>query len=229
MALKKRIVLTIFIVLFVVTATGLVSYYLLPPIYEASTQILISKKELGEGKINTQDIQTDLQLIDTYSEIIKSPVILSQVIENLNLKTTPDLLTKDIKVTSKQNSQILTVVVEDRELQKAVVIANMTAEVFQKDIKVLMNVDNVTVLSSAINKPYIKPVSPNLPLNLIIAIAVGFMIAVGITFLIEFVDNTVKTEQQIQELVGVSILGLVSPITQPKKSKLKSKASRKRR
>lgn len=228
-AFKKRIVLNISLVILIVTATGLVSHYLLPRIYEASTQILISKKESGQSQINSQDIQTNLQLIDTYSEIIKSPVILSQVIENLNLQTTPDLLAKKIVVTSKQNSQILSVVVEDRELSKAVVIANMIAEVFQNDVKALMNVDNVTILSPAINQSYIKPISPNLPLNLVIATAIGLIIGVGLTFTIEYFDSTVKTEQEIHDLIGISILGLVSPITLKKTKNSKRKEVGKKR
>lgn len=212
-AFKKRLLLNIGIFIFVVLVTGLVSYFLLPPNFQASTQILVNKKESGAEQLNSQDIQTNLQLINTYSVIIKSPVILSQVIENLNLETTPDLLTKNISVTSEQNSQIVNVTVKDRELKKAALIANMTAEVFQKEISELMNVDNVTIVSPAIDKSYIKPISPNIPLNIIIAAVIGLMMGVGVTFLMEFFDTTVKTEEDIQELVGFSILGFVSPAT----------------
>ncbi|GEN83252.1 capsular polysaccharide biosynthesis protein [Sporosarcina luteola] len=215
-AFKKRLLLNIGIFLFVVSATGLVSYFLLPPNYQSSTQILVNKKESGDEQLNSQDIQTNLQLINTYRVIIKSPVILSQVIEKLNLQTTPDLLTKKISVTSEQNSQVVNVTVKDRELKRAAEIANMTADVFQKEISELMNVDNVTILSPAINKSYIKPITPNTPLNIIIAAVVGLMIGVGITFLIEFFDTTVKTEEDIQELVGFSILGFVSPASAKK-------------
>lgn len=215
-AFKKRLLLNIGIFLFVVSATGLVSYFLLPPNYQSSTQILVNKKESGDEQLNSQDIQTNLQLINTYRVIIKSPVILSQVIEKLNLQTTPDLLTKKISVTSEQNSQVVNVTVKDRELKKAAEIANMTADVFQKEISELMKVDNVTILSPAINKSYIKPITPNIPLNIIIAAVVGLMIGVGVTFLIEFFDTTVKTEEDIQELVGFSILGFVSPASAKK-------------
>src|SRR5699024_6546645 len=144
--------------------------------------------------LNTQDIQTNLQLINTYSDIIKSPLILNEVIDILNLQTTPDLLAEKMTVSDKQNSQVVNVFVEDRELKKAVMIANTTAEVFQKEISDLMNVNNVTILSPAIDKAYIKPISPNIPLNLIIAAVLGLMTGAGITFLIELLDSTVKTE-----------------------------------
>ncbi|MFD1205221.1 YveK family protein [Sporosarcina contaminans] len=218
-AVKKRLVLNSFIFVLIVSATGVVSYFFLPPIYKASTQILINTKESTGEQLNPQDIQTNLQLINTYSVIMKSPVILSQVIDNLRLQTTPDLLAKKISVTSEQNSQVVNVVVEDRDLKKAAAIANMTAEVFQSDISVLMNVDNVTILSPAIDKTYIKPVFPNIPLNIVIAAVLGLIIGIGMTFFLEFFDTTVKTEQDIRELIGIPILGFVSPATKNEKRK----------
>ncbi|MBB4824904.1 capsular polysaccharide biosynthesis protein [Sporosarcina luteola] len=210
-AIKKRFLLNLSILFFVVATTGLVSYFLLPPLYEASTQILINKKEAGGEQISSQDIQTNLQLINTYNVIIKSPFILTQVIDNLHLSTTTDLLTEQIAVTSEQNSQVLNITVEDRELKNSVAIANMTADVFQREISELMNVNNVTILSPAIEKKDKDPIFPNIPLNLLIAIIVGILIGGGITFLMELLDTTVKTEQEIQEIAGFPILGFVSP------------------
>lgn len=220
-AIKKRLALIISVFLIVVTVITLISYFYWPPTYEASTQILINQKAFEKEQLNTQDIQTNLQLINTYNVIIKSPVILSEVITNLNLDTTPDLLTNKISLISEQNSQVVNVIVEDQELKKAVEIANMTAKVFQEEISVLMNVDNVTILSPALDKEYIKPISPNIPLNVVIAAVIGLMIGVGITFLVEYFDTTVKTEMDIQELVGIPVLGLISPITQKTSKKLK--------
>ncbi|WP_336823673.1 Wzz/FepE/Etk N-terminal domain-containing protein [Sporosarcina sp. USHLN248] len=218
-AVRKRLVLNSFLFVFFVSATGVVSYFFLPPIYKASTQMLINTKEYRGEQLNAQDIQTNLQLINTYSVIMKSPVILSQVIDNLHLQTTPDLLAKKIAVTSEQNSQVVNIVVEDRELKNAAAIANMTAEVFQNEISVLMNVDNVTILSPAIDQTYIKPVFPNTPLNIVIAAVLGLMIGIGMTFLLELFDTTVKTEQDIRELIGIPILGFVSPATKHEKKK----------
>ncbi|MDF2065066.1 Wzz/FepE/Etk N-terminal domain-containing protein [Bacillus sp. Cr_A10] len=212
--IKKRILIVICIFILIVTTTVLLSIFLLTPKFEASTQILINQKEFEEERLNTQDIQTNLQLINTYNVIIKSPVILTKVIEELALKTSTDLLTEKISVTSEQNSQVVNIIVEDKELQKAVEIANKTAEVFQEEIKILMNVDNVIILSPAKNKKDMKPVSPNLPINIAISSLIGLIVGIGIVFLLEYIDTTVKTEEDIRELIGVPILGLVSPISQ---------------
>lgn len=225
--MKKRFLLIVSILIIVVSLTGLASYFLLTPNYQVSTQILINQRDYGDVRINTQDIQTNLQLINTYNVIIKSPVILAFVINRLNLNTTTDLLTKKVSVTNEQNSQVINITVRDEDLQKAVQIANTTAEVFQEKIKPLMSVDNVIILSPAMNKKDIKPITPNIPLNLVIAAIIGLMIGIGIAFLIEYLDTTIKTEEDIQQIIGIPLLGLISPISQ--KASKKKKRQRKKR
>lgn len=211
--IKKRIVLIITILVLAMTIAGAVSYYYLTPIFQVSTQILINQKQLDQDQFSSLDIDTNLQLINTYNVIIKSPIILTKVIDNLNLKTTPVLLNEQITVNSEQNSQVVIVSVQDPDFQKAVDIANMTAKVFQEEVKTLMNVDNVNILSLAVNTKDISPVKPNPILNIGIAAIIGLMIGIGITFLLEYLDTTVKTEQDVGEILGLPVLGLVSPIS----------------
>lgn len=211
--LKKRAILILLTMLLAVTVAGVVSFVFLTPIYQASTQILVNQQKVEQNQFNTQDIQANLQLINTYNVIIKSPAILSKVIENLDLDTTPAALNTKITVNSAQNSQVVNVSVQDPEPYMAVDIANTTAEVFQEEIQKLMNVDNVNILSPAVLSENPSPVKPDPYLNMGIAAVVGLMLGVGIAFLLEYLDTTVKTEQDIEEILDLPILGLVSPIT----------------
>lgn len=212
--LKKRIVLIISTVIIAMGIAAVVSYFFLTPIYQASTQILVNQQKYEQNQFNTQEIQTNLQLINTYNVIITSPAILSKVIENLDLDSTPAQLKNQITVNSAQNSQVVNVTVQDPEAFRAVDIANTTAEVFQDEIKHLMNVDNVNILSPAINIDNPTPVKPQKLLNIAIAAVVGLMIGVGIAFLLEYLDTTVKTEQDIEDLLGLPILGIVSKLSE---------------
>ncbi|WP_432363793.1 YveK family protein [Sporosarcina sp. UB5] len=211
--LKKRAILILLTMLLAVTVAGVISFLVLTPIYQASTQILVNQQKVEQNQFNTQDIQANLQLINTYNVIIKSPAILTKVIENLDLNTTPAQLTGKITVNSAQNSQVVNVSVQHPEPFMAVDIANTTAEVFQEEIQHLMNVDNVNILSPAVLAEDPKPIKPDPYLNMAIAAVVGLMLGVGIAFLLEYLDTTVKTEQDIEELLNLPILGLVSPIS----------------
>lgn len=211
--LKKRAILILLTMLLAVTVAAVTSFLLLTPIYQASTQILVNQQKSEQNQFNTQDIQANLQLINTYNVIITSPAILSKVIEQLDLNTTPAALKGKITVNSAQNSQVVNVSVEDPEPYMAVDIANTTAEVFQEEIQKLMNVDNVNILSPAVLSDKPTPIKPDPYLNMAIAAVIGLMIGVGIAFLLEYLDTTVKTEQDVEEFLDLPILGLVSPIT----------------
>lgn len=213
--LKKRLWMIISLMLAGILIAGIVSYFFMTPVYQANTQILVNKKEsnMEVPQFTSQDIQTNLQLINTYNVIMKTPAILNIVIERLDLDTTPSALTNQITVSSAQDSQVINLTVQDTEHFRAVDIANTTAEVFQEEIVELMNVDNVNILSYAEHNEDPSPIKPNPELNMAIAAVVGLMLGVGIAFLLEYLDTTVKTEQDVEEHLGLPILGLISPFT----------------
>lgn len=210
---KKRLSLIVLITVVAITLSGMVSFLFLTPIYSSSTQILVNQtSEEANGQINTQDIQANLQLINTYSGIIKSPAILSKVIEEIDLKITPSSLNSAVTVNVVQNSQILAISVQNSNQVKAAEIANTIATVFQEEIVTLMNVDNVNILAPAEIPEKPSPIKPNPKLNMALAAVVGLMLGIGIAFLLEYLDTTMKTEQDIEDILGLPILGLISPI-----------------
>lgn len=211
--LKKRLILIILTTIIAVTISGVISFLFLTPIYQSSTQILVNQEKADITTFNSQDIQTNLQLINTYNVIIKSPAILDKVIEQLDLDTTPSALTNKITVKNEQDSQVVNITVQHANPRVAVDIANTTAAVFQNEVKNLMKVDNVSILTPAQLGENPSPVKPDPMLNMAIATVIGLMLGVGIAFLLEYLDTTVKTEQDVEELLHLPILGLISPIS----------------
>jgi capsular polysaccharide biosynthesis protein len=210
--LRKRMSLIAILAILAITISGVISYLLITPTYQASTQILINQEKVDTTAINPANIQSDLQLINTYNVIIKSPAILEKVVEELNLSTTANVLNGQITVNSEENSQVVNITVQDQSPQKAVDIANTIASVFQEEVKILMDVDNVNILAAAQLPDNPSPVKPNPMLNMAIAAVVGLMLGVGIAFLLEYLDTTIKTEQDVEDSLGLPLLGLISPI-----------------
>lgn len=223
--LKKRFSLIIAITIVAVMISGIVSYFLLTPIYQSSTQILVNQSKDEQGVYTAGEVQTNLQLINTYNVIIKSAAILELVKKELSLDITTGALNEKITVQSEQNSQVVTISVQDEDPQMAADIANKTAEVFQKEIVNIMNVNNVTILAKAELGENPSPVKPQPLLNIAIAMVVGLMAGVGIAFLLEYLDNTIKDEQDIEKAVGLPVLGVIATIEETNESSSRSERS----
>lgn len=216
--LKKRLALILAITLTAVIISGVVSFFFLTPIYQASTQILVNQKNEDQAMYNQAELNANLQLINTYNVIIKSPAILELVAEELKLNMTAGQLNSKITVATQDNSQVVNITVQDEDPQIAADIANTTANVFSKEIIEIMNVNNVSILAKATVADGQSPVKPQPLLNVAIALVVGLMAGVGLAFLLEFLDNTVKTEQDIEKLLELPVLGVISEIPESKKA-----------
>src|SRR5699024_2057980 len=93
-------------------------------------------------------------------------------------------------------------------------LANTTVSIFQKEIPDIMNVDNVRILSEAETAENPSPVAPKPMLSIAIAIVLGGMVGVGLAFLLEYLDNTVKTEDDIEKRLGLPVLGTIATISE---------------
>jgi capsular polysaccharide biosynthesis protein len=225
--LMKRIWIVVGITLVATLVSGVVSFFVLTPIYEASTQLLVNKSEEKNGLApNFNDIQSNLKLIDTYNVIIKSPRILDKAITNMDLKLTTDQLGNKITVNAVQNSQVISITVQDPKPEMAVKIANGLADTFQQEIKSIMRVDNVQILAQAKLAEHPAPVKPKPYLNIVIAFVVGLMTSVGIVFLLEYLDNTIKTEQEVENILGLSVLGSIATIDYKTEHKMNQESKR---
>ncbi|MBY6040053.1 capsule biosynthesis protein [Bacillus velezensis] len=211
--LRKRLLFILIITAAASSAGSLISFFALTPVYENSTQILVSQSKNNQKEVQFNDVQTNLQLINTYNVIIKSPVILDEVIKQLHLSMTSKELESKITVSSEQDSQVVTIAVRDTDAKRAAVMANAVASVFQDKITAIMNVDNVSILSKAEASDSQSPAEPNRKLNIAIAFAAGLLGGIGLAFLLEHLDNTIKSEEQLEALLGIPILGTVTSIS----------------
>lgn len=210
---KNRIRLILAITIAFMIVTALISYYLITPIYQTSAQLLISQQQ-NEAGLDTQSIETDLQLVGTYSEIITSPVILEQVISQMGLDISYEELRDKVTVEFAESSQLLNIIVEDADLAIAVEIANQTAQIFETEIMELMNVDNVSILSPAVVMENQTPVSPNPPLNILLGAIVGLLAGAAIAMILRYLDTTLRGEKDIQDVLGIPVLGAISPMNE---------------
>lgn len=204
--LKKRVGIIINLSLIGLLLMAIFTFFLTTPQYNSTTQLLVNRNQQSEV-IQRSDIDTNLQLINTYKDIIKGPVILDEVRDTLNLSVSHSELSDKINISSETNSQVFSIKVIGENPYDAAIIANTTANVFQNNLDSIMNIDNVTIISEA--EADLNPVSPNQLLNLIIGVLVGFAVGVSLALFLELIDKTVKEESFIVEELGWTSLGNV--------------------
>ena len=200
-----------YIVLTTLATTVIASIYtlfLVTPMYQSSTEMLVTQSSSENTVVSQADITSSISLINTYEDIIRNNVILDPVIEELDLDMTTGALRDSITVQSESNSQVFSIRVENENPYQAAEITNATAGIFQERIFDIMNVDNVTIISEA--TPNMSPASPNNLLNIIIGFLLGAMIGIGLIFLRELTDNTVKSKEQAEKITEWHNLGEVN-------------------
>ncbi|AIQ54444.1 YveK family protein [Paenibacillus sp. FSL R7-0331] len=217
---KKRLWMIVSIVVIVCLLAGIYSLYIKKPVYEASTKIIVNQTQqvqTAASELDLNQINTNIQMINTYKEIIKTPAILDVVANNYpEFNTNAEELLKKVNVSSVNNTQVMTLVVRDNSYQRAAELVNAISLVFKQEIPSLFNVQNVSILNEAKLNPPVEPgpVEPNVVMNLAIAFIVSLMIGLGIAFLLEYLDDTLKTEEDIEKYLGLPTIAMITRLGQ---------------
>lgn len=206
--LKHLKLILIFAVLALATS-AVVTFFVLTPQYETFTTLMLGKPadELTVAQINNQDILTNQKLIGTYAEIATSNVVTNKVVGLLGNGLTASELKSKVKVTLLNNTAVIKVAVRDTDPERAALIANETAQTFMLEVANIMKIDNVQIIDFA-EVPQ-SQVSPRASLNLAISLILGLMLGVFAAFLIEFLDRSIKTPEEVQLLLGLPVLGMI--------------------
>lgn len=175
------------------------------PKYAASTQVLVNQKEMDK-QVMAQQVQSNIQLVKTYSEIIKSPRILDKASKELDGKYSSGKLSSMLTVTNQAESQIMDISVESGSKKDSKKIANTIAEVFSKDADKIMNIDNVSILSKAETA---KQVAPKPVVSSIVALLLGLLVALFIIAIKEMFDKRIKTDEDVEEILNLPVLGSI--------------------
>ncbi|PTE34671.1 capsule biosynthesis protein CapA [Mammaliicoccus fleurettii] len=209
--LKKNIKYLIVLPIILLILSMVITFLFMTPKYSTSTQVLVNQKETDNQMI-AQQVQSDLQLVNTYSEILKSPRILDKVSKNLKGQYSSNELSGMLTVSNQAESKILNITVENESREKAGKVANEIANVFSKEVKDIMNVDNVSILSKADNNG--SKVSPKPLINAVVGLFLGLIIALIIIFLKEILDKRIKTEEDVEEQLNIPVLGTIQRFDQ---------------
>ncbi|HEM4069191.1 YveK family protein [Streptococcus suis] len=181
------------------------SSFLVTPQFDSTTRIYVVSQnvEAGAGLTN-QELQAGTYLVKDYKEIILSQDVLSRVKTELGL--TEDISNK-ISVSIPVDTRIVSISVRDADPNEAARIANSLRTFAVQKIVEVTKVSDVTTLEEAV--PAEQPSTPNTKRNIAIGILAGGMLAVSLIVIIEVLDDRVKRPQDVEEVMGMTLLGVV--------------------
>ena len=207
-ALKKRWILIVSITLVATLISGILSFFVIKPTYETSTKVFIGKEESNQEGYNTNDIQMYQKLLQTYAETIKTNEVVQAAINSTN---NTDLTVPAVKgaltVTPVSDTQILQIKYQNKSPEVAKEILEGITNEFVILAKELVPNGNVRVIE-AVQLPE-NPVAPNKKMNVAIAFLLGLMVSVGLVFLIEYLDNTFKSKEELERELDIPVVGII--------------------
>ena len=206
--IRKRSKLILAITSVAVIVSAIVSFFMLSPVYEANTTLIVNRNEKSESQTMTGDeFNVTQKLAVTYGKIITSRTVLDEVIDTLNLDMDYDQLVGKINVSAVSDTQIISVTVQDTNPKKAMDIANAVPKIFTKEAKRITKANGVEVIDKAVLPE--SPVKPNKMMNVAIAAVLGLMIGLFVVFLLEYMDTKVKKPEDITKHLDLPILGVI--------------------
>ena len=206
---EKKVLIVLVTLLFTVASLAY-SIFLVTPQYSSTTKVYVVNQKKDDKAITTQDVQLGSLLVKDYKEIILSNKVMEDAAEKSGTGITAKELAKKVSVDAPKDTRIISITVQDKDPQVASDLANTVKEVSGDQIKEVTKIDDVTTLEEA--KAATSPSSPNIPRNGIIATALGFILAVAGVVLFELLDDRVKRAEDIEETMGLVLLGVV-PVT----------------
>lgn len=197
--IKHRLWLIVLIV--VITASAGYYYTQLNNVslYQSSTRMIIS---------------SDSEYMKTLMVMIKDPIVMANVINELQLEKSPQGLAGQIEVTRIDESQVVQILVTDTNPQQAAAIANTTAKAFKSEAKSILAFKDVQLLSEAIINP--SPINESQNKSILFAGGFGLIVGVGLAFFLESLDGTIRREKEVEDLLGIPVIGVVPNLNKKK-------------
>ncbi|WP_283715076.1 YveK family protein [Clostridium perfringens] len=210
-ALKKRWKLIILITIAATLVSAILSFFVIKPQYEAKAKLFIGKQETQENNAyNNSDVMMYQQLMKTYAELVKTSDLVTKAVKNANLNYNQNEIKgilNNLTANPSADTQILDLSFKGGNPKEVLKVTEAITNEFISESKELIPNGNVQV----IQKPQLPehPVSPNKKLNILIAFVLGLMVGIGVVLLMEYLDNTFKSREELEKALELPIIGAI--------------------
>ena len=204
---KRKLIIALAAIISGAIAFGY-SSFVIKPEFTSTTRIYVVNRNQGDKPgLTNQDLQAGSYLVKDYREIILSQDVLEKVVADQKLNIDAKTLARKVQVTVPADTRIVSISVRDSLPEEASRIANALREVASQKIIAVTRVSDVTTLEEA--RPALSPSSPNIRRNTILGFGVGAGLVIIVVLLVELLDDRVKRPEDIEEVMQLSLLGVI--------------------
>lgn len=211
-ALKNRWKLIVISVLTCTLLASIMTFFIIKPQYESSVKVFIGKEEGENVTYDQGDLSMYQKLLKTYAEVLKTKDLAKDVISKNKLDIKPSDIINNITVSPLADTQIIQIKYQYDSAYEAAMILDGIKNEFITVAQELVPNANIRVIEDVRQNDV--PVSPNKVMNIAIAIILGGMIGIGLVFLLEFLDNTYKNKDILENDLGISVIGVIPNISE---------------
>lgn len=208
----KKLYIIIIVAIIGAVVGFLYSKYAVKPMYQSTTSFVLSKangqENIQTSAITQSDVTLNQKLVSTYREIVKSKAIAKKVIDKLGLDMSEDSFMKNISVSSKADTELILITVSNRDPKIAANIANSLVEVFKEKVTEVYKIENLAIIDVA--EPSIRPYNTGIVKNILLFAMAGIVLSCGILFIVFYFDNTIKKQDEIENLLGIPVIAAIN-------------------
>ncbi len=210
--LKKNIIIIAAAAIVFGLVGFLVSTFAMTPQYRASAMLIVNSRQIDgtQSSVTSDQLNSASKLVDTYAVILTSDTVLEKTIDQLDLDMTYSQLANKVSISAVDSTQVMRVSVQDADPELA---REIVANIVEQAPEVIINTvkaGSVEIISEA--KAGTAPVSPNITRNTALAAMVGLVLAVGVVFLRYMLNNKFRTDSDINNRLGLTVLGVIPQI-----------------
>lgn len=183
------------------------SFFLLTPVYTSSLKVFIGKDTMEKKEYNSGDVTLYQNLLKTYSELITTDDLIVKAVDKIHFDVLPEVVSRGLSVSEGEATQIITIKYQDSNSILSKDVLDAVTQEFIEEAKGLIPDGSVKVVESS--KYPVYPSNLNSIRNIIIGIVVGGFLGITLVLFMEYISNTFKTKKQVEDNIGIPVIGLI--------------------
>lgn len=202
-AIRKRYKLILLIMLIPIAFSAYKAFKM-KPTYEARTKLFIGKEGIT-GTYNTQDLKEFKAIGTAYIDIFNNEDVVAGVLKEAKINLPVNYVRSKLKFTQNESESTPTLEIRytSQSAEETEQVINAITEGFKTEISKYIVNSKISVLDS----PKVRMISPNRVKTILIGFILGIMIALGLVFLLEYLDNSVKDKEQLEKTLPIPVIG----------------------